>query len=244
MNLRFGYSTTVNRPEFRELAPFEFTDVVGSRAVRGNPALDRALIHNADVRWETFTGDRGIVAASVFYKYFDNPIERVVIGGAQPIVTFQNADKARNFGVELEFSRDLLPGLFVSANYTYVDSSIELRPEQRTVQTSLERALAGQSKNLLNVMGEAMVRGFSVRALYNFFDDRISDVGANEAPDIIEQGRGSFDLVLSQRIRKLNLRLALENLTDSRYLFTQGVEEQRFFKLGRTVMFSLGYDVF
>ena len=30
------------------------------------------------------------------------PIERVVIAGAQPIVTFQNADKARNFGLELE----------------------------------------------------------------------------------------------------------------------------------------------
>ena len=48
MNLRLGYSTTVNRPEFRELAAFEFTDVVGSRAVRGNPDLERALIQNVD----------------------------------------------------------------------------------------------------------------------------------------------------------------------------------------------------
>ena len=36
-NLRLSYSTTVNRPEFRELAEFEFTDVVGNRAVKGNP---------------------------------------------------------------------------------------------------------------------------------------------------------------------------------------------------------------
>jgi outer membrane receptor protein involved in Fe transport len=66
-NLRLSYSTTVNRPEFRELAPFEFTDVVGSRAVRGNPELDRALIQNVDGRWERFTGGRGVFAASVFY---------------------------------------------------------------------------------------------------------------------------------------------------------------------------------
>src|SRR5918992_4710702 len=62
-NLRFSYSTTVNRPEFRELASFEFTDVVGNRAVRGNPDLERALIQNADARWEMFTGSRNVVAA-------------------------------------------------------------------------------------------------------------------------------------------------------------------------------------
>ena len=49
-----SYSTTVNRPEFRELAAFEFTDVVGNRAVRGNPDLERALIQNVDGRWEMF----------------------------------------------------------------------------------------------------------------------------------------------------------------------------------------------
>ena len=117
-----SYSATVNRPEFRELAPFEFTDVVGSRAVRGNPDLERALIQNVDGRWEMFPGGRGILAASVFYKNFDQPIERVVIAGAQPIVTFQNADKARNFGIELEAGHELFVGMFVSANYTFVDS--------------------------------------------------------------------------------------------------------------------------
>lgn len=243
-NLRVSYSTTVNRPEFRELAPFEFTDVVGSRAVRGNPGLDRALIQNVDARWERFTGGRGIVAASAFYKRFDAPIERVVIGGAQPIVTFQNADTARNVGVELEAGRTLLPGLFVNANYTWVDSRIALAPEQRTVQTSQERPLAGQSKHLFNVAADVTVRGFSSRVLYNFVGDRISDVGANEAPDVVEQGRGTLDLVFSQRLGGLALRLTLENLTDAEYLFTQGSEDQRFFRLGRTIVLSFGYNLF
>ena len=77
-NLRFSYSTTVNRPEFRELAEFEFTDVVGNRAVKGNPELIRALIQNVDGRWEMFSGGRERPRRSVFYKSFDNPIERVV----------------------------------------------------------------------------------------------------------------------------------------------------------------------
>ena len=248
MNLRFSYSATVNRPEARELAPFEFTDVVGSRAVRGNPDLERALIQNVDGRWELFPGGRAIFAASVFYKYFDQPIERVVIAGAQPIVTFQNADNARNFGIELEAGHELFEGMFVNANYTFVDSRITLAPEQLTVQTSLERPLAGQSKNLFNLTGEYSIRGFSTRLLINYFGDRISDVGSNEAPDIIEQGRGSVDLIFSQRVGRLNVRLGLENLTDTEYLFTQGegsVEQtQRVFKLGRTIGLSVGVNVF
>jgi len=244
MNLRLSYSTTVNRPEFRELAPFEFTDVVGSRAIRGNPALERALIQNVDGRWEMFGGGRGVLAASVFYKYFDQPIERVVVGGAQPLVTFQNSDHARNFGFEFEAGRQIVPYLFVNANYTYVDSTIELLPEQRTVQTSLKRPLAGQSKNLFNASAELMVRGFTGRVLYNFVDDRISDVGANEAPDVIEQGRGALDVVLSQRIRRLSLRLSLENLTDADHRFTQGRDDQRFFRFGRTVAFTVGLNAF
>ncbi len=243
-NFRASYSGTVNRPEFRELAPFEFTDVVGNRAVRGNPELDRARIQNLDARWEMFPGGRNIVAASAFFKYFDQPIERIVIGGAQPLVTFQNADNARNFGIELEAGQRIGGNLFLSANYTFVDSQITLRPEQQTVQTSLQRPLAGQSKNLFNLTSEFTMRGFSARLLANYFGDRISDVGANQAPDVIEQGRGSLDLIFGQRIGRFNVRFSADNVTDSEYLFTQFEETQRIFKLGRTFQMSFGVNVF
>jgi hypothetical protein len=246
-NLRLSYSTTVNRPEFRELAEFEFTDVVGNRAVKGNANLQRALIQNVDGRWERFTGGRGVVAASVFFKHFDKPIERVVIASANPIATFQNSDHARNFGIEVEAGQQLTEHFFLNANYTFVDSTITLLPEQLGVQTSAERPLAGQSKNLFNVTGEFALSGFSARVLYNFFGDRISDVGANEAPDIIEQGRGSLDVVFAQRIRRLGVRLTVENLTDSDYEFTQTLssrETQRLFSMGRTVALSFGVNMF
>jgi TonB-dependent receptor len=244
MNLRVGYSTTVNRPEFRELAEFEFTDVVGSRAVRGNPDLDRALIQNVDGRWELFTGGRGVLAASAFYKYFDQPIERVVIAGAQPIATFQNAESARNFGIELEAGRQVTDQLFVNANYTFVDSEITLAPEQRTVQTSLSRPLAGQSEHLFNALADYTIRGFSARVLYNFFGDRISDVGSNQAPDVLENGRGQVDLVFIQRLNRVQFRFTAENLTDSEWRFTQGSDDQRVFKLGRTYTLSFGFTAF
>ena len=246
-NLRVSYSTTVNRPEFRELAEFEFTDVVGNRAVKGNPDLNRALIQNIDGRYEYFSGGRNVLAASVFYKYFDQPIERVVIASANPIATFQNADKARNFGIELEAGQQFGRNVFVSSNYTFVDSKITLLPEQRTVQTSQERALAGQSRHLFNVMAEYTIKGFSSRLLYNYFGDRISDVGANGAPDVVEQGRGALDMVFSQRIRDFGIRLTLENLTDDEYEYTQTLtlrETQRLYQTGRAMTLSFGYNVF
>jgi hypothetical protein len=246
-NIRLSYSTTVNRPEFRELAEFEFTDVVGNRAVKGNSDLQRALIQNVDGRWEMFSGGRSVVAASVFYKYFDKPIERVVIASANPIVTFQNSDHARNFGVELEVGRQLGSHFFVNANYTWVDSKITLSPEQLGVQTSAERPLAGQSENLFNVGAEAYFGGFSTRVLYNFFGDRISDVGANEAPDIIEQGRGTLDVVLAQKLRGLTIRATLENLTDSDYLWTQTLRvdrTQRLYQSGRVYTVTFNYSLF
>lgn len=243
-NLRLSYSSTVNRPEFRELAPFEFTDVVGSRAVRGNPELERAKIHNADARWEFFPGGRSVVAASAFFKQFNDPIERVVIAGAQPIVTFQNADSARNIGIELEASHQIVRGLFVNANYTWVDSKISLNPAQRTVQTSLERPLAGQSKNLFNVVTEFAARGFTTRVLVNYFGDRISDVGSNQAPDSVEQGRTTLDVVLGQKIGRFNVRFTVDNVTDAKWQFTQGDETQREFKLGRVFGLSVGVNLF
>jgi hypothetical protein len=246
-NIRLSYSSTVNRPEFRELAEFEFTDVVGNRAVKGNADLQRALIQNVDGRWERFTGGRGVVAASLFYKHFDKPIERVIIASANPIATFQNSDHARNFGIELEAAHQLGEYFFVNANYTFVDSKITLLPEQLGVQTSSERPLAGQSKNLFNVGGEFSMRGFSTRVLYNYFGDRISDVGANEAPDIIEQGRGSLDLVFAQRIRNFGVRLSVDNVTDSDYLYTQTLavdRTQRLYNLGRKVNLSFSLNLY
>jgi outer membrane receptor for ferrienterochelin and colicin len=191
-----------------------------------------------------FPGGRNVIAASAFYKYFEQPIERVVIAGAQPIVTFQNADHARNLGLELEAAHQVSRHVFFSANYTFVDSSITLRPEQRTVQTSTQRALAGQSGNLFNLSGDFTARGFSARVLVNYVGDRISDVGANQAPDVVEQGRGTLDFVVGQRLGRLNVRFSADNLTDTEYRFTQGPETQRVFRLGRTFQLSLGVNVF
>lgn len=245
-NLRLGYSQTANRPEFRELAPFEFTDVVGGRASVGNPDLQQALIQNVDVRYEVFPRAEEVYAVSFFYKNFDNPIERVLEPTANIRTSYDNADSARNVGIELEARKRLTDWFFVGANYSYIDSSVSLTEQAAQVQTSLERPLAGQSDNLANVMAEVRFgTSSSFRALYNFVGNRITDVGASGLPDIIQEGRNQVDLVYSQRLfRKLTLRLSADNLTNDPWEFTQGDLRQRYYELGRVYSLSFSFTAF
>jgi TonB-dependent receptor len=243
-NLRFGFSQTVNRPEFRELAPFEFTDIVGGRAVVGNPDLQRALIQNVDARWEMFPGGDQVVAASFFYKHFSDPIERIVEPTAQLRTSFTNAESAQNVGIELEARRRFADLVMVGANYTFVNSAITLASAAAQVQTSLERPLAGQSENLFNAVFEVGRGPMVARVLYTFFGERISDVGSLGLPDILEDGRGTVDFILSARWRALRLRFTAENLGDEELTFTQGGLVQRQYTLGRSVAFNIGVAAF
>ena len=242
-NVRVGYSQTVNRPEFREVSPFEFTDVVGGRAIVGNPNLNQSLIQNLDLRWEWFPGAEEVFAASFFYKQFDDPIERTVEPTAQLRTSFTNADTAKNAGLELEARKLFGSYVLGGVNYTYVDSEVTLSPAARQVQTSLVRPLAGTSANLFNAMLEVRGMGFSARFLWNWFDDRISDVGSLGLPDIIEKARHSVDLVISKRFEMASLKVAFTNLTDQDYEYTQGTTgpTQRIYNLGRAVSFGVTY---
>ena len=245
-NLRFGFSRTVNRPEFRELAPFEFTDVVGGRATVGNPALQRALISNYDVRWEWFPTSSEVVAASFFYKDFQDPIERTVQATAQLRTSYANAEGAKNLGFEIEARKQVSANVFLSTNYTYVDSDIEIGRGMGEVQTSTSRPLAGQSSNVFNAMVELQWPrfDFSTRVLFNYFDDRIVDVGSLGLPDIIEEGRESIDVVVIKRFGAGQLRFIFDNLTDADYLFSQGGEVQRLYTVGPTFGVSFSWSLF
>jgi len=108
LNVRVGGSQTVARPEFRELAPFQFPVYSVGLSMAGNPSLQSSTIWNADARVEWFPSSSEVLAAGVFYKYFDDPIERVMLSqGAQGLMTFGNADHAHNVGAELEIRKNL-----------------------------------------------------------------------------------------------------------------------------------------
>lgn len=222
MNLRLGYGWTLARPQFRELAPFAYFDFTRRRTISGNPDLDVTRIHGADLRWEWFPkGTNGVLAASVFYKYFTRPIERVILAASAGDVGYDNAPSAWLAGGEVELRSSLgvlwqgLKEFRFLANAAVIASRVGFEKGQATLQTSRNRPLQGQSPWVVNVgLGWTHESsGTDVNLLYNAFGRRITEVGFDRLPDVFEEPIHRLDLTVSQRLPKgFRLRAALSNL--------------------------------
>jgi TonB-dependent receptor len=251
-NLRAAVSRTVNRPEFRELAPFEWTDVMGGQSARGNPLLETAKISSFDLRWEWFPDQFGVIAASVFYKDFSNPIERTLLLAVELQSTWINTPGATNIGAELEFRRDLgfiadaLSPFMVQLNYTYVDSEIDIG--ENPILTSTSRPLVGQPDYAFNAVLEwAPPRwGTAVRLLYNSKGETLHQAGGVGLPDVYQKPYSTLDLVWKQRLGflgdGLSLSITASNLTDEKYELTGGFEQR--YQRGRSFGLGVTYTVF
>lgn len=254
-NLRFSYSATVTRPDFRELSPFDFNNVQGGFVTQGNPNLVRGTIDNYDARWEGFTGGGGVMAASFFAKKFVDPIEVTILPANDLRQGFVNAKGALNIGFELEYRRSLaflskrLREFAASGNFTFVDSNIEIRPQDAVLLTSKHRPLLGQSRFIYNVMSEWNRPKWrsNARFYFNWVSRRISDVGTFALPDIYQEANTFIDFAYQYALDekgKWALKFNAENLADNRYHWTQGDITQRAFRLGRTFTVGVSYSIF
>ena len=238
VNLRFAASKTVGRPQLRELAPFVFTDYFGANEVQGYPDLRQTTIFNGDLRFEFFPSVGEVVAVSVFYKDFRDPIEQIIrAAGSRGLISYTNAAGGRNAGVEVELRKNMrfvappLKDFQVIANATLVSSRVNIEPDAADaddiggIQTNAVRPLAGQSPFVINVGVDYASEdsGTRARVLYNVFGPRIAQVGASRLPDVYEQPRHQVDLTFAQFVGKhVDVKLTVENLLDWPVLFTQG----------------------
>lgn len=254
-NLRFGVSQTVSRPDFREIALFDFLDVTGGRLTVGNPELVQTEIRNYDVRWEYFPGGNQLLAASFFYKTFDNPIERTIRATTGLLTSFDNAESATNYGFELEARRSLddlspsLRGLAVSGNFTFVESDIDLSDVDAIVLTTRNRPMQGQSRYIANAIVEwAKPEWRSTMRFYaNYFSSRITDVGALGLPDVFQQAVTTLDFVYELKLvesGKWKMRFSAENLNNPNWRWRQGGELFQRYILGRTFEVGTSYQIF
>ena len=251
MNLRFAASRTITRPDFRELAPFEFTDFVGGRTILGNPDLERTQINNFDFRWETFPQIGGVLAVSAFYKRFQKPIEQIVQPQAEVRITYENAEGANNYGLELEARQNLgvltpaLDKFSLNTNAALIASQVVL-PEDIGIQTSSERPLQGQCPYIVNVsIGfEDPNWGISSAVAYNIFGRRLSEVGNHGVPDVYEQPRGQLDISFSRTVANyFKFSVSAKNLLDPYVQYKQGEEVYVEYKLGRAFSLGISYDL-
>ena len=263
VNLRFSVTRTVARPQLREIAPFRFTDYIGGIETEGNPGLLNTSIINGDLRFEVFPKVDEVIAVSAFYKQFSNPIEAVIEPtSGNGVVSFQNANGARLYGMEFEARKSLdfmakaLRPFSAVANLTLARSRIDLDPTTAALVTNKTRALSLQAPYIVNIAldFDEPKWGTQMRVSYNIVGKRITLVGRNGLPDFYQQPRHQLDFVVSQAVGPhVELRGSAANLVDSPVEVTAGSSQNSsrpssrssnvssFYKTGRT--FSLGVGV-
>jgi TonB-dependent receptor len=244
-NLRLAYSATVNRPELRELAPFQYFDFNLLAVVTGNTDLTTATIQNVDAKWEFYPSPNEVVSVTGFFKQFRNPIESFLLPTGNGFnYTFINAPSARNYGVEVEIRKGFqqsgnrfLQNVQVVANGSLINSRVKLGDFVRApdasgsvVDISLkdladsERPLANQSPYLINggLYYQAPNNGWQWNVLYNIYGPRIFAVGTRNNPTIYELPRHAIDLNISKTFaQKLDVRLGIQDLLNQAVRYAQ-----------------------
>lgn len=218
-NLRLSYSNTINRPQFREIAPFAYYDFQTQVVSFGNPELVQAKITNYDLRYEIFPFVGELISGSMFYKEFIDPIEKVVvITTNNPDQTFGNASFAKTYGFELELRSSLryianfLSDFTFGGNYTRIESEIE---ETSTTLERETRPMQGQSPYVINLsLNYANVDwGSSLTLLYYKYGRRLIEVGTAFEGDHFEEPRAVIDFVYNQELGEhFELRFTAKNL--------------------------------
>jgi outer membrane receptor protein involved in Fe transport len=239
-NVRLAHYQSVNRPELRELAGVLYLDFNQDRNVIGNSSLQRAYVHNYDLRVELFPGIGEVVAGSFFYKSLYNAIEeRLIVAPDRYVQTWYNSPSGKNYGIELEarktlgFLGDYFRTMMVTGNYTWITSEIEYTeertdPQGNPVITQAFRPMQGQSPWTINLglIWSDPDLGTSASILYNKFGRRLAAVGDQRDQDVYEEPRDLVDLSLTQRLSSLlELRFTMKNVFADEIRFTSGPEE-------------------
>jgi len=229
MLVRGAYGETLNRPEFRELAPFSFFDFNFNFLYNGNPELKTAKIQNFDLRWELYPSKTELITFGAFYKYFTNPIEVTVevnSGSGVKNVFFNNSQYARDFGVEVEVKKSLdgvtgsqfLNNINLLFNATLIKSEVKIN-DAFTAGRESSRPLQGQAPYTINagIFYTSDPSGWQVNLLYNVVGKNIVFVGNESYPDVYLMPRHIVDLTFNKQLgERFNLKGGISDILNQR----------------------------
>jgi outer membrane receptor protein involved in Fe transport len=257
MMLRLGYSKTIARPQFRELAFTPYVDPDTDRIYQGNPFLTDSRFNNYDARYEYYLGRNQFLTIAGFYKDVEDPIEEVILplqGGT--FTRYINAPKAQLYGGEFEYrTRFQFPfelpvlvnpeGIF-SVNYTYTKSEVQGTTEEVVDPTQLPvrvlvpasvfsldgTRLQGTPTHIVNGQFGWEAERSQTTFIVGYVSERISRRGLGSLPSTRETPGVILDIVHRQNFevsgRPITLGLAARNLLGTDY------EEFQLSGLGRT----------
>lgn len=229
--MRLAYSRTVNRPEFRELAPFLYYQFEYEASIIGSPSLKTVFVDNIDLRWEMYPNPGEMFSIGGFYKNFKDPIEIYSkISTENPQFRFNNAVMATSWGIELELKKSLaslgvsrfLRNTSFNLNAALIASNVDIG-DSATNQVR-NRPLQGQSPYIVNfgLYYYDDQSGISINGAYNIFGPRIFAVGDKIFPNWWELPRHSLDFQISKTWGKqFETKLNVQNVLNATYRIYQ-----------------------
>lgn len=231
--VRLAVGKTLNRPEFRELAPFGFYDFNYNRTLKGNfDSLSTAYISNYEIRWEHYPAVGEIITLGIFYKDFNGPIELEFTdgGGSGGIKSFRPVNgNAFSLGAELEI-RKSLEGLFNSGfldKLTLLFNGALIKSEITGVGIR-KRPMMGQSPYVFNtgLFYRDVEKKLQVNITHNIIGRRIMVVGTSYLPDTYEMPRHLVDLTVTKGFgRHFEFKAGIRDLLKPAIVLLQDANE-------------------
>ena len=248
-NLRLAASRTLSRPDLRELSKTREYDLDGYYPRFGNPDLERAVIENWDLRYETFPNAAEVIAFGAFYKRLYRPIEDALRPADEPFLQPYNAERGSNFGFEVEARAGLarwhrrLSGLFVSTNFSIINSNVTLRQDTGNLGNP-EHPLQGQANFVFNGTVSWATRDARTdfALLVNSVGRRLSLVAFSNAPDYYDQPFTTVDAVMNWKATPgIRLKFSGKNLLDAEQTEKEGDVVTRRLSVGRSYTVGLAW---
>ncbi|EKB47510.1 TonB-dependent receptor [Cecembia lonarensis] len=229
--LRASYGKTLNRPEFREFAPFLYYSFEFIAGFFGNPDLQMARIDNVDLRYEFYPNEGETFSVGAFYKFFKDPIELIQQNVTENLqFSYGNAVDATVYGVEVEGRKALstvtsapfIRNLSFNVNASLVWSEVFLGED--VAFEANRRALQGQSPYMVNAAIYYIdpISNFQTSIAYNVQGPRIFVAGNTNFPSIYELERHVVDLTVSKTFKdRTTLKFGIQDLFNYQFRFYQ-----------------------
>lgn len=239
-NFRVSYTTTMSRPELREILPIVEFDPLQQGVFVGNTALKDQTVRALDFRWEWFPVAGEVYSASVFGKWVDDQLEKsfsIDSAGARstaiqfPIIHYVNdPNQAQVYGVELEARKHLgafipaLKNFFIGANLMLAASVMDKNAERLHANRIVDRnapatsPLFEQPPYSLNVMldYDNPDWGTSITLNFNQVGERLLRVDLAGEPDIYSRPIPMLNGVFRQQIgKRIYIKGFVKNILDA-----------------------------
>jgi hypothetical protein len=252
-HIDLAYSQTYIVPDLREFTNGEYFHPYDVATIIGNPDLSSTEITNIDLKFSHYFSDTENIKLGLFYKYLDKPIEDVMLPSSSlPIYSFDNADFATLYGIEIDGRKNLdfiyaaLKNYYISGNFSYTESEVTLKKEQEAIYSTNNRQLQGLSPTVVNLSLGYERRDRSATLSYNKMGKRIRKVGmiddGDAFPDYYEVPPAILDFVWIEKFNNsISLRAKLGNLLDEETVWKQGNRVTNSFKKGRTFSLKASY---